>query len=162
VIQVGDKIPAVSIKEATPEGAIDIDVAQRFAGKRVVMFSIVGAFTGDCTLKHLPSYLEELPALRARGVDLVACLAVNDVDVLRAWALQHDALGKIVMLADGSAKLTKALGIELDLTPFGMGVRADRGVMIVEDGIVRSIEIEKPLQFEVSSAAACLRRLAPT
>ena len=159
MIQVGQKIPSVTIKQATPEGASDVDVAQLFAGKKVVMFSIIGAFTGDCTQKHLPSYLADLPALKAKGVDLVACLAVNDVDVLRAWAQQMGALGKIVMLADGSAKLTKALGLELDLTPFGMGVRADRGVMILEDGVVKSVETEKPLQFDVSSAAACLRKL---
>jgi glutaredoxin/glutathione-dependent peroxiredoxin len=159
VIQVGQKIPSVTIKQATPEGAADVDVAELLAGKKAVVFSVIGAFTSDCTQKHLPSYLDDLPALHAKGVDLVACLAVNDVEVLHAWAQQHGALGKIVMLADGSAKLTRALGIELDLTPFGMGVRADRGVMIIEDGVVRSIELEAPLQFDVSSAAACLRKL---
>lgn len=159
-ITAGQKIPSITIMHATPEGNSPVDVSSLFAGKKVVMFSVIGAFSSDCTQKHLPSYLHDLPQLKAKGVDLVACLAVNDVAVVRAWAEQHDALGKIVMLADGSGLLTRALGIELDLTKFGMGVRADRGVLIIEDGVVRSLDLEAPMQFEVSSAAACLRRLS--
>jgi len=160
MISAGQRIPSITIKQATAEGAVDVDVAHLCAGKRVVMFSVIGAFTSDCTQKHLPSYLEGLPALLAKGIDVVACLAVNDVDVVRAWAQQHGALDKIVMLADGSAQLTKALGITLDLTPFGMGVRADRSVMVFDDGVLQSIAVEAPMQFDVSSAAACVRRLA--
>lgn len=159
MISVGQPIPSVTIKQATAEGPVDVDVAELFAGKRVVMFSVIGAFTADCTQKHLPSYLEGLTALLAKGIDMVACLAVNDVDVVRAWAQQHGALGKLVMLADGSALLTRALGLTLDLTPFGMGVRADRSVMVFADGVLQSIAVEAPMQFDVSSAAACVRKL---
>src|SRR2546423_13508805 len=102
MISVGQKVPSVTIKQATPEAAADVDPAALFAGKKVVMFSLPGAFTPTCSAKHLPGYLKELPALKAKGVDLVACLAVNDHWVMKAWAEQHEALGKITMLADGS------------------------------------------------------------
>src|SRR5438552_9924461 len=129
MITKGQKIPSVTIKQATAEGGIDVDPAALFAGKKVIMFSLPGAFTPTCSQKHLPGYVAKLPELKAAGVDLVACLSVNDVFVMKAWAEQHDALGKIVMLADGSAKFTQALGIVLDLTDRGLGVRADRGVL---------------------------------
>jgi len=123
------------------------------------MFSLPGAFTPTCSQKHLPGYVEKLPELKAAGVDLVACLSVNDAWVMKAWAEQHDALGKIVMLADGSAAFTKALGIELDLTGPSMGVRAARGVLTIDDGVVTSIEMEAPGKFDVSGADACLLTL---
>src|SRR5260370_17230106 len=122
MIAVGQKIPSVTIKQATVEGGADVDPAALFAGKKVVMFSLPGAFTPTCSQKHLPGYVKELPALKAKGIDLVACLSVNDHWVMKFWAEAHDALGKIVMLADGSAKLSKALGIDTDIP--GMGVRA--------------------------------------
>ena len=115
MIEVGQKIPSVTIKQATPEGGADVDPAALFAGKKVVMFSLPGAFTPTCSQKHLPGYVKELPQLKAKGIDIVACLSVNDALVMKAWAEQHDALGKIVMLADGSGEFSKALGIELDL-----------------------------------------------
>src|SRR3954463_349954 len=151
-IEVGQKIPSVTIKQATPEGGADVDPAALFAGKKVVMFSLPGAFTPTCSQKHLPGYVAELPALKAKGVDLVACLSVNDAWVMKALAEQHDALGKIVMLADGSAAFSKALGIDNDFSSYGMGVRAARGVLTVDDGVVSSIEMEAPGKFEVSSA----------
>src|SRR5947208_14177153 len=114
MIAVGQKIPSVTIKQATPEGGTDVDPAQLFAGKKVILFSLPGAFTPTCSQKHLPGYVKELAQLKAKGVDIVACLSVNDGFVMKAWAEQHDALGKIVMLADGQALFTKALGIELD------------------------------------------------
>jgi peroxiredoxin len=156
MITKGQKIPSVTIKQATAEGGADVDPAALFAGKKVVMFSLPGAFTPTCSQKHLPGYLEKLPELKAAGVDLVACLSVNDVFVMKAWAEQHDALGKIVMLADGSGAFTKALGIELDLTSRGLGVRADRGVFMIDDGVVKSVEMEAPGKFDVSSAESCL------
>ena len=156
MITKGQKIPSVTIKQATAEGGADVDPAALFAGKKVVMFSLPGAFTPTCSQKHLPSYLNKLPELKAAGVDMVACLSVNDVFVMKAWAEQNDALGKIVMLADGSGAFTKALGIELDLTSRGLGVRADRGVMMIEDGEVKSIDMEAPGKFDVSSAESCL------
>jgi peroxiredoxin (alkyl hydroperoxide reductase subunit C) len=159
MITKGQKIPSVTIKQATPEGLADVDPAALFAGKKVVMFSLPGAFTPTCSAKHLPGYVAKLPELKAAGVDLVACLAVNDAFVMKAWAEQHDALGKIVMLADGSAAFTKALGIELDLTANHMGVRCGRGVFTIDNGEVTSVEMEAPGKFDVSSAEACLLSL---
>ena len=159
MIAVGQKIPSVTIQQATPEGKADVDPAQLFAGKKVVMFSLPGAFTPTCSQKHLPGYVHELPQLKAKGVDIVACLSVNDAFVMKAWAEAHDALGKIVMLADGAAAFSKALGIDADMSKFGMGVRARRGVLTIDDGVVKSIEMEEPGKFEVSSAEACLLKL---
>lgn len=156
MITVGQKIPSVTIKQATPEGGADVDPASLFAGKKVVMFSLPGAFTPTCSQKHLPGYVAKLGELKAQGVDLVACLSVNDAWVMKAWAEAHDALGKIVMLADGSGAFSKALGIELDLAAHAMGVRARRGVVIVDDGTVTAIDMEEAGKFEVSSAEACL------
>jgi peroxiredoxin (alkyl hydroperoxide reductase subunit C) len=123
------------------------------------MFSLPGAFTPTCSSKHLPGYVKELAALKAKGVDLVACLSVNDHWVMKFWAEAHDALGKITMLADGSGLFSKALGIEQDLTAANMGLRCRRGVLTIVDGVVNSIEMEAPGKFEVSSAEACLLKL---
>ena len=157
MINKGDKIPSVTIKQATPEGASEVDPAALFAGKKVVMFSLPGAFTPTCSSKHLPGYVAELGALEAKGIDLVACLSVNDAFVMKAWAEQHDALGKIVMLADGAGAFSKALGIDIEIP--GMGLRAKRGLFLVEDGTVTSVEMEAPGKFEVSGADACMLKL---
>lgn len=159
MISNGQKLPSVTIKQATAEGPADVDPAALFAGKKVIMFSLPGAFTPTCSQKHLPGYVEKLAELKAAGVDLVACLSVNDAFVMKAWAEQHDALGKIVMLADGAAEFTKALGIELDLTKAHMGLRCQRGVFTIEDGVVTKVEMEAPGKFEVSGADACLLSL---
>ena len=159
MIAAGSKIPSVTIKQATPEGGADVDPAALFAGKKVIMFSLPGAFTPTCSSKHLPGYVKELPQLKAKGIDIVACLSVNDAWVMKAWAEQHDALGKIVMLADGSGAFTKALGIEVDLTKACMGIRSARGVFVIEDGTVKSVDMEAPGKFEVSGADACLLKL---
>ncbi len=158
-IAVGSKLPSVTIKQATVEGAADVDPAALFAGKKVVMFSLPGAYTPTCSQKHLPGYVKELDALKAKGIELVACLSVNDAFVMGAWAKEHDALGKIVMLADGAAEFSKALGIDVDLSKFGMGVRASRGVFVIEDGVVKSVEMEAPGKFDVSGAEACMMKL---
>jgi len=155
-ISVGQKIPSVTIKQATPEGSSDVDPAALFAGKKVAMFSLPGAFTPTCSAKHLPGFVAKLPELKAQGIDLVACLSVNDAFVMKAWAEQHDALGKIVMLADGSAAFSKALGLDFEIP--GMGVRARRGLFVIEDGTVTSADIEAAGKFEVSSAEACLTK----
>jgi peroxiredoxin (alkyl hydroperoxide reductase subunit C) len=157
MIAVGQRIPSVTIKQPTAEGMVDVDPAALFAGKKVVMFSLPGAFTPTCSQKHLPGYVKELPALNAKGVSIVACLSVNDAFVMKAWAEQHDALGKIVMLADGGGAFSKALGIDTDIP--GMGVRARRGVLTIDDGVVKSIEMEAPGKLDVSSAEACLLKL---
>jgi peroxiredoxin len=159
MITKGQKIPSVTIKQVTADGMSDVDTAALFAGKKAVMFSLPGAFTPTCSQQHLPGYVQKLPELKAAGIDLVACLSVNDAFVMKAWAEQHDALGKIVMLADGSGAFTKALGIELDLVARGLGVRANRGVFTIDNGVVTAVEIEAPGKFEVSSADACLLSL---
>ena len=159
MISNGQKIPSVTIKQATPEGGSDVDPAALFAGKKVVMFSLPGAFTPTCSQKHLPGYVKELPQLKAKGVDLVACLSVNDAWVMKSWAESHDALGKITMLADGNGDFSKALGIDQDLAKACMGLRCRRGVLTIDDGVVKSIEMEAPGKFEVSSAEACLLKL---
>src|SRR3954468_20234393 len=156
MITKGQKIPSVTIKQITADGMSDVDTAQLFADKKAVMFSLPGAFTPTCSQQHLPGYVQKLPELKAAGIDLVACLSVNDAFVMKAWAEQQDALGKIVMLADGSAAFTKALGIELDLTGASMGIRCGRGVFTIEDGTVTSVDMEAPGKFDVSSAESCL------
>lgn len=154
-ISVGQKIPSVKIKAVTADGTQDIDTAELFAGKKVVMFSLPGAFTPTCSAKHLPGYVAKADELKAKGVQMIACLSVNDAFVMDAWAKEHNAIGIVTMLADGSAAFTKALGIESDLSAFGMGERARRGVFLIEDGVVKTIELEAPGKFEVSSAEAC-------
>lgn len=159
MIAPGQKIPSVTIKQATPEGGAEVDPQQLFAGKKVVMFSLPGAFTPTCSQKHLPGYVKELPQLKAKGIDMVACLSVNDAWVMKAWAEQHDALGKIVMLADGNAAFAKALGIDADMSKANMGTRARRGVFVIENGVVKTVELEESGKFEVSGAEACLLKL---
>jgi peroxiredoxin len=159
MIEVGQPIPSVTIKQATPEGGSDVNPAELFAGKNVILFSLPGAFTPTCSQKHLPGYVKELAQLKAKGVDIVACLSVNDAWTMKAWAEQYDALGKIVMLADGNGDFSKALGIDVDLSKAQMGLRARRGVLHIENGVVTSIDMEAPGKFEVSSAEACLLKL---
>ena len=152
----GDKVPSVTIKQATAEGPKDVDPAALFAGKKVVMFSLPGAFTPTCSAQHLPGYVAKLDEIKGRGVDIVACLAVNDAWVMKAWAEQHGALGKIVMLADGNAAFSKALGIDVDLSGPGLGLRCRRGLITIEDGEVKTVAMEAPGKFEVSGADACM------
>lgn len=159
MIEVGQKVPSVHIKQATADGITDANTAELFAGKKAILFSLPGAFTSTCSSKHLPSYVREHAQLKAKGIDLIACLSVNDAAVMKAWGEAHDALGKIVMLADGNAEFTKALGIEVDLSKGFMGLRARRGVLVIEDGTVKSIEMDAPGKYEVSGAEACLLKL---
>ncbi|HEY3233960.1 MAG TPA: peroxiredoxin [Polyangiaceae bacterium] len=158
-IQLGQRIPSVTIKQATPGGGTEVDPSALFSGKRVVMFSLPGAFTPTCSSQHLPGYLARYDDLRAKGIDLIACLSVNDAWVMQAWADAHQVGDKIVMLADGSAVFTKALGIENDRTTSHMGIRARRGAFTIRDNVVESVELEEPGKFEVSSADACFLRL---
>jgi glutaredoxin/glutathione-dependent peroxiredoxin len=157
MISNGQKLPSVKIHQATPEGGAEVDPAELFAGKKVVMFSLPGAFTPTCSSKHLPGFVAKLPQLAAEGVQLVACLSVNDHWVMKAWAEQHGALGKIAMLADGTAAFSRALGIAYDHPT--MGVRARRALFVIDDGVVTSVEVEAPGKFDVSSAEACLAGL---
>jgi peroxiredoxin len=130
-----------------------------FNGKKVVLFSVPGAFTPTCSMKHLPGYVDQAEALKGKGIDQVACLAVNDVFVMSAWGKSSSADGKVLMLADGNGEYTRALGLELDATGFGMGTRGKRFSMIVEDGVVKQLNIEPPGEFGVSSAEAALGQI---
>src|SRR5260221_8418260 len=153
-INVGDRIPEATLNHMTASGPTPITTAELFAGKKVVLFSVPGAFTPTCSNKHLPGYLAEADTMRKKGVDTIACLAVNDVFVMDAWGKAKGADGKILMLADGNAELTKKLGLEMDASKYGMGQRSKRFSMIVVDGVVKELNVEAPGEFNVSSAEA--------
>lgn len=159
-IAVGDKLPEATFKEKTADGPVEVKTGDLFAGRKVVLFAVPGAFTPTCTLNHLPGYLENRDAILARGVDDIAVVAVNDWHVMGAWAQQSNALGKIHFLADFDASFTKAMGLDIDLSGGGLGVRSKRYSMLVEDGVVKSLNIEEsPGQATVSGAAAMLEQL---
>lgn len=159
-ISVGDKLPEATFKTMTADGAKDIASADIFAGKKVVLFAVPGAFTPTCSNNHLPGYLENHDAILARGVDTIAVVAVNDVHVMGAWARFTGGEEKILYLADGSGNFAKATGLDLDLSAGGMGLRSKRYSMIVDDGKVTSLNIEdKPGQAVDSSAAKLLEQL---
>ncbi|MCS6922613.1 MAG: peroxiredoxin [Elioraea sp.] len=158
-IKVGDRIPSAKLTHVTADGAREVTTEEIFGGKTVVLFAVPGAFTPTCSIKHLPGFLEHLDALKAKGVDTVACMAVNDQFVMEAWAKSQNAIDKIMFLADGSGLFTKALGLEFDLTARGLGIRAQRFAMIVKDGVVTYLGVEEPGGFEVSKAEAVLAAL---
>lgn len=159
-ISVGDKIPAATVTTMTDEGPQPVNSEDFFAGRKVVMFGVPGAFTPTCHNQHLPGFVRHLDAIKAKGVDTIACLSVNDVFVLDAWAQSADAAKAVTFLADGNAELTKALGLELDASGFGMGTRCQRFSMIIDDGVVQAINIEPQAgQAEVSGADAILANL---
>lgn len=158
-IKVGDRIPSAKLTHVTADGAREVTTEEIFGGKTVVLFAVPGAFTPTCSIKHLPGFLEQLDALKAKGVDTVACMAVNDQFVMEAWAKSQNAIDKIMFLADGSGLFTKALGLEFDLTARGLGIRAQRFAMIVKDGVVTYLGVEEPGGFEVSKAEAVLAAL---
>ncbi len=159
-IAVGEKLPEAKFKEKTADGPVEVSTADLFSGKKVVLFAVPGAFTPICTLNHLPGYLENRDAILARGVDDIAVVAVNDWHVMGAWAQQSNAAGKIHFLADFDASFTKAMGLEADLSGGGLGLRSKRYSMLVEDGVVKSLNVEEsPGQATVSGAAAMLEQL---
>lgn len=160
-IAIGDKLPEFTFKAVTPDAPVERTVAEIFAGRKVVLFAVPGAFTSTCSKVHVPGYLAELPNLKAKGVDEIAVVSVNDVHVMKAWAESFGAIGKITFLADGSAAFAKALGLEIDLSAAGMGVRSKRWSMLVEDGVVKTLNVEaKPSEAELSGAACMLGQLA--
>ena len=159
-IAVGDKLPEATFKVRTPEGLKDLTTHDLTAGKQVVLFAVPGAFTPTCHARHLPSYLENLDALKAKGVDTVACVAVNDAFVLDAWGKNAGADGKIVLLSDGNATFTKAVGLDFDGSGFGLGTRSRRYSMLVQDGVVKALNVEdSPGVMEVSGADTILAGL---
>ncbi|MDR0780791.1 MAG: peroxiredoxin [Pseudomonadales bacterium] len=157
-IQVGDSIPACTLKIMGEKGPQAITTAQLFDGKKVVMFAVPGAFTPGCSLTHLPGYVVLADQIKAKGVDSIICLAVNDAFVMDAWGKTQNA-DELIMLADGNAEFTKAMGLELDGTGFGLGIRCKRMAMIVDNAVVKHLAIEPPGGIVVSAAEAILQLL---
>lgn len=151
-IKVGDRIPDVTLYVMSEEGPQTVKTGELFKGKKVALFALPGAFTPTCSAKHLPGFIEKNAELKNKGVDLVACLSVNDAFVMGAWGKQQNAGDKVMMLADGSGEFTKAIGMEFDLSARGLGVRSQRYSMLIEDGVVKQLNLEKPGAFEVSDA----------
>ncbi len=158
-IAVGDQVPAVTLKTITSEGMSDIETGAFFAGKKVVLFALPGAFTPTCSAQHLPGFVQKASEFADKGVDAVACLSVNDAFVMHAWGADQKVDDKVAMLADGNGEFTKAAGLEMDGSGFGLGTRSQRYAMIVDNGVVTTLNIEEPGSFEVSSAEAMLKEL---
>ena len=158
-IQVGDTIASMKLMTATASGPQEISTDDLFKGKRVALFAVPGAFTPTCSAKHLPGFVQREAERRAKGIDTIVCMAVNDAFVMGAWAKDQGVDDKIVMLADGSGTFTRALGLELDLVGRGLGMRSQRFALIAEDGKVTHLMIEAPGGFDVSSAEAVLAAL---
>ena len=158
-IEVGSRVPAGKFRISTAEGPADLTTAQLFDGKRVVLFAVPGAFTPTFDARHLPGYVEQADQFRAKGVDTVACLSVNDLFVMKAWGKSANVGDKVLLLADGSGDYARALGLSLDASAHGMGQRAQRFAMIVNDGLVEQLFVEAPGKFEVSAADYVLARL---
>lgn len=158
-ISKGDRLPAATLHRMTESGPEKVDSNAMFGKGKTVMFAVPGAFTPTCSARHLPGFVSQADAIRAKGVDRIVCLSVNDAFVMGAWGKAQDVNGKVEMLADGNGDFTRALGLELDASGFGMGKRAQRFAMIVEDGKVAGLFVEAPGKFEVSSAEAVLAQL---
>ncbi len=159
MIQVGDKIPSGTLTTMGPDGPGPLTTEEIFSGKKVVLFAVPGAFTPTCSVKHLPGYVQNADAIKAKGVDTVACLSVNDAFVMGAWAKDQAVGDKVLMLADGGAALTKSLDTVLDLTERGLGIRSRRYSMVVDDGVVSHFNLEEGGGFEVSDAETILGQL---
>lgn len=155
-IQVGDTIPDIKLNAVEGGKIRELSVAELFAGKKVVLFGLPGAFTSTCSKSHLPGFVALASEIKAAGVDLIACVSVNDAAVMKAWAAAHEVGDSITMLADGAAAFSKAIGLDVDLSIVHMGVRSQRYAAIVEDGKVTTLNVEKPREFEVSSAETML------
>ena len=167
MIQVGEKLPDAIVYELIDDeregctiGPNSFDVREQTAGKRVVIFGLPGAFTPTCSARHVPGYVEHAAAFQAAGIDEIWCVSVNDAFVMGAWARDQHTSGKVRMMADGSAAFTRALGLEQDLSARGMGIRSQRYAMVVDDGVVKTLNIEAPGKFEVSDAASILATLS--
>ncbi|MEQ8166919.1 MAG: peroxiredoxin [Alphaproteobacteria bacterium] len=158
-IKVGDRVPSASFKMLGEDGMKEITTDELFKGKKVVLFALPGAFTPTCSAKHLPGFVAKAGDLKGKGVDAIACLSVNDAFVMKAWGDQQNVDDKVLMLADGNAEFTRALGLELDASGFGMGTRAQRFAMVVDDGVVSHLAVEEGGDFKVSSAEAVLDAL---
>ena len=158
-IKAGDRMPSGTFKVPTPDGVGEMTTEALFKGRNVLLFAVPGAFTPTCDARHLPGYVENAEALKARGIDTIACMAVNDVFVMKAWAKASGTADKVLMLADGNGDYAKALGLELDGRGFGMGQRSQRFAILVRDGIATQVHVEKGGEFRVSAADYVLSQL---
>jgi len=158
-VKAGDKMPAGKFKRMTKEGPKDVTTDELFSAKRVVLFSVPGAFTPTCDARHLPGFVQLADQILAKGVNTIACMAVNDVFVMNAWGKASGVGDKILMLADGNGEYARALGLEFDAKAHGLGTRGQRFAVVVKDGVATQVEIEAPGQFKVSSAEHILALL---
>ena len=158
-IKVGDKLPSATLVKATPDGPQPVDTDEYFRGRRVAIFSVPGAFTPTCSARHLPGFVDRADEMKAKGIDEVACVAVNDAFVMQAWGESAGASGKVTMLADGNGDWARALGLTMDGSKFGLGERGSRWSAIVNDGVLEQLNVEEPGAFNVSSADYLMERL---
>ena len=158
-IKVGDRLPQATFMTPTEDGPAPLTTDDVFAGKRVALFAVPGAFTPTCSAKHLPGFKDRAGDLKAKGVDAIACVSVNDVFVMKAWGKDQGINDEVLMLADGNGDFTKAVGLEMDGKNYGMGTRSQRYSLVVKDGVVEQVNVEEPGQFEVSSADYLLAHL---
>jgi glutaredoxin/glutathione-dependent peroxiredoxin len=158
-IKAGDRMPAGTLKTMTKDGPKDVSTDELFKGKKVVLFSVPGAFTPTCDAKHLPGFVQHAADIKGKGVGTIACMAVNDVFVMNAWGKHANVGDKVLMLADGNGDYSKALGLELDGRGFGMGTRGQRFAIVVQDGVAEQVNVEAPGQFKVSAAEYILGQL---
>jgi glutaredoxin/glutathione-dependent peroxiredoxin len=158
-IKVGDKIPSVTLMEKQEGGPAPVTTDELFKGKKVALFALPGAYTPTCSAKHVPGFVQSHDALKAKGIDSILCLSVNDAFVMGAWGKDQGAGDKVRMIADGNGEFTRAVGLEFDASKFGMGKRSQRYSMVVDDGVVKQLNVEEPGAFEVSSAEYMLGKL---
>jgi len=158
-LKVGDKLPSITLKTMTADGPKDVTTDALFSGKKAVLFALPGAFTPGCSMKHVPGFVRHHDDIKAKGVDFIACLSVNDAFVMGAWEKDQKSEGKVMMLADGSADFTKAVGLSMDASGYGMGLRSQRYAAIVENGVVTHLNIETAPGVDVSSAETILTLL---
>ena len=159
-IKIGDRIPSgVTLRYLTPEGVTAVSTDEFFKGKKVALFGLPGAYTRTCSQRHLPGYVQNSAALRQKGIDQIACISANDAFVMGAWGREHKADDKVVMLGDGSCEFTEAIGLTNDRREAGMGIRSQRYSMVVDDGVVKELNVEPSGEYGVSSAEAMLQRL---
>ena len=157
-IQQGDTVPAATFKQLTAGGIADVDTAALFKGKKVAVFGLPGAYTPVCSAAHLPGYVEQAANLKAKGFDAIACISVNDPFVMDAWGKANSADGKVMMLADADGAFTRAIGLVVSLPAFGLGDRSERYSMVVEDGVVKALNVEKSVLDHDLTSAACMLR----
>ena len=158
-IEVGAKVPNVTIKTMADGGMQDVSTQELFAGKKSVLFAVPGAFTPTCSMQHLPGFVEKAAEIKAKGVDLIACVSVNDAFVMDCWGKEKGAGDAVMMLADGNGEFAKAMGLDFDGSGIGFGLRSQRYAAIIDDGVVSALHVEAPMKFEVSSAEAILAAL---